>query len=363
MSDASVSGAARKLLAIRGESLDEAQHQVALKLDDVRSLLSRPRFPSIRYQLFGTGRNPPVRGLYIWGGVGRGKTFLMDLFYASLTSGRKIRLHFYHFMRQIHDALRQHAGKADPLLHIAREWSSKVRVICLDEFFVIDITDAMLLGGLLKFLFDEHVTLVTTSNQPPHLLYENGLQRQRFLPAIELLEQHTEVVHLGGGRDYRLEVLKGSGTYFSPTGPTADRQLEDSFLKLKANCAEANPDLEINGRIISACRVAGDIAWFDFAALCDGPRSPSDYIEIADCYQTILLGNVPQLHDGIDDMVRRFISLIDEFYDRRVKILISAAAPIAELYTGKTLQFDFERTRSRLLEMQSEKYMASGHHR
>lgn len=346
------------ILGTQNKKLDAVQIQVVNHLDDLLTKLIAPSHPSIRFRMFGSGHRKSIPGLYIWGGVGRGKTFLMDIFYAHLPFKRKQRMHFQHFMKQVHHDLSIHSGKADPLQIIAREWAEKYRVICLDEFFVADITDAMLLGELLKHLFAENLTLITTSNLKPDLLYENGLQRQRFLPAIDLLKNYTKIIRLDGDKDYRLTALKNSGTYFLTTDPDANQKLQNIFRDLTSRKPLLNQTLSINNRPIIARQVSGDNVWFEFEDICGGPRSQLDYIEIANNYQTIMISNTSQMDAGKDDSARRFISLVDEFYDQQIKLLLSAEVAIPELYTGTNLAFAFERTTSRLLEMQSEQYMS-----
>jgi cell division protein ZapE len=309
------------------------------------------------------GREPrrvPQRGLYLWGGVGRGKTYLMDLFHETLP-GPKLRLHFHRFMHRVHADLRAQRGRRDPLRTVAAGLAAEARVLCFDEFFVSDIGDAMILGELLAQVFRRGVSLVATSNIEPSRLYENGLQRQRFLPAIALLEQHTEVYQLDGGVDYRLRALEQAALFHHPLGEAAEASLRDCFARLVNGPPLAGEVLDIEGRPISTRHTCDDVAWFDFAALCDGPRSQADYIEIARLYHAVVLSDVPRLTERHEDAARRFIALVDEFYDRNVKLVISAAASIADLYAGVRHRFEFERTRSRLLEMQSSAYLARVH--
>jgi len=305
-------------------------------------------------------KSQPLRGLYLWGGVGRGKTWLMDLFYDSLTLQRKQRVHFHRFMQRVHGALQAEGRRGDPLPRIAARWASECRVLCLDEFFVADIADAMLLGGLLENLFSNGVTLVTTSNIEPDGLYRDGLQRAKFLPAIELLKAHTRVIELGGDTDYRLRILEQAEIFHHPLDAAADRVMTASFNRMAAEC-ELDHDLLVNGRKFHARRRGDGVIWFDFNELCGKPRGAIDYIEIARAFNTVFLSNVPALGEEQPDEVRRFITLIDEFYDRNVKLLISAAAPVERLYSGRRLSFEFQRTASRLTEMQSSDYLARPH--
>ncbi len=357
-----VEHAYREAIVARAGVVDDLQLAAVACLDDLRNRLLAPRHPSVRFRLFRVNPKPRVRGLYIWGGVGRGKTFLMDLFFESLPFRDKARMHFHHFMRQVHADLARHKGQSDPLTLIAAEWSQRCRLLCFDEFFVSDIGDAMLLGELLKHLFAARLTLVATSNVAPDLLYANGLQRGRFLPAIAHLQTHNQVLELGGSTDYRLRHLQSADTYCWPLGEDAEAAMQASFAKLSPKgCVQPAATLEVNGRPLQARMVAGDLVWFEFAELCAGPRSQADYIDIADGYHTVLLSNLPRMDSSRDEAARRFISLVDEFYDRRVKLLVSAEAPIDRLYAGERLRFEFERTRSRLLEMQSDDYMALSH--
>lgn len=301
-----------------------------------------------------------VPGLYLWGGVGRGKTWLMDLFYEQLPSRDKQRIHFHRFMRRVHDSLRDMGKVQNPLSRIARNWARDCRVLCLDEFFVADIADAMLLAGLLEEFFSRGVTLVTTSNTEPDGLYKDGLQRTRFLPAIDLIKRHTQVLELGGTTDFRLRILEQSEIYHCPLDDSAKQMMSGSFDRMTAECELAR-NLEINGRPFHAQRRGDGIIWFEFSELCDKPRGSTDYIEIARTFNTVMLSNMPQLLEDDANAARRFITMVDEFYDRNVKLLISAEKPIDELYTGHKLAFEFQRTASRLTEMQSSAYLSRPH--
>lgn len=304
-----------------------------------------------------------TKGLYIWGGVGRGKTYLMDLFFECLPFKEKQRTHFHRFMQYVHAELTLLQGQKNPLDKLADLISSKARVLCFDEFFVLDIGDAMILAGLLDALFKRHVVLVTTSNINPDGLYENGLQRQRFIPAIELLKKHTTVFELASGLDYRLRSLERANLYLCPITAETDSELSAKFVELTraSDSDEEGGELIILDRPIKTRRHAGDIAWFEFDELCGGPRSAFDYIELAKLFHTIIIGNLPVMGDAENDRARRFVSLIDELYDRRVKLVISAEARIEALYSGQGLAFAFERTQSRLLEMQSHEYLCYAH--
>ncbi len=303
----------------------------------------------------------PETGLYIWGGVGSGKTWLVDIFYNQLPINAKMRSHFHHFMRETHEALDRLKGQRDPLEVYAEQLARKIRVLCLDEFIVIDITDAMILAQLLKALFARGVTLVTTSNTMPDNLYENGLQRANFLPAIEMLKQHTQVIKLDSAIDYRLRYLEQAKVYHTPLGTDVEKHLAEEFDRLAPEDGCEGGSVHVFGRDIPIRRVADDLIWFDFMALCGPPRSQADYLEIARCYHTVIISDVPILDSSLDDATRRFIYLIDEFYDRGVKLILSAAVPPESLYQGKRLAFDFKRVKSRLLEMQSEAYLALEH--
>lgn len=305
----------------------------------------------------------PVKGLYFWGGVGRGKTYLMDTFYDSLPIERKMRTHFHRFMQRVHADLKALDGTKNPLDTIAEQYAEEARIICFDEFFVSDITDAMILGGLFEKLFGNGVSLVATSNIVPDGLYKDGLQRARFLPAIALLNKHTEVVNVDGGVDYRLRALEQAELYHYPLDSQADASLNTSFESLSPDLDEAVDAeiVEVNGRGIQSRRLCEDVIWFDFKELCEGPRSQNDYIELAKVYHAVLVSNVPQLGRSNDDAARRFINMVDEFYDCGVKLILSAQAPIHEIYTDGRLNFEIERTQSRLLEMQSHEYLARAH--
>ena len=347
---------------------DAAQRAVVEKLDDLyHRLVSAEDREGRRTGLQRLwdqwrGRQPEtVRGLYLWGGVGRGKTYLVDNFHECLPFRRKLRTHFHRFMQRVHAELTELEGETDPLELIAERLASQTRVICFDEFFVSDITDAMILGGLMEALFKRGVTLVATSNIVPDELYRDGLQRQRFLPAIALVKQHTEIVNVDSGIDYRLRALEQAELYHFPLDTAANESLLRSFERLAPEPGKQWERLLVNGRYFSSRWEADDVVWFEFAELCDGPRSQNDYIELARIYHAVLVGNVPQMGAGTDDQARRFINLVDEFYDRNVKLILSAEVPILELYSGGRLEFEFQRTTSRLREMQSREYLARSH--
>ena len=311
--------------------------------------------------LLGNDPPTPVPGLYLWGTVGRGKTFLMDMFAASLPHGVVLRRHFHRFMGDVHARLRELGEQQSPLIEVAAGIAERCRVLCLDEFLVNDIGDAMILTNLLEALFERGVSLVTTSNTAPKDLYRDGLQRARFLPAIALIEQHCHVVEVASSRDWRLRALAQAPVYLTPPGAEAHRALERIFASQASGAIEQDGVLHINSRTIPFHKRAEHILWFEFAALCEGPRAVADYIALARAGPTIIIANVPQFTLYSEDAARRFVQLVDEFYDRRVKLVLTAAAPITELYDGERLRAEFGRTESRLIEMQSEEYLALAH--
>jgi cell division protein ZapE len=344
---------------------DPAQQQAVQLFDDLQQALlleqHRQQDGFQRLKALFTSQPTPPTGLYIWGGVGRGKTWMMDLFFDALPLQQKIRLHFHHFMRGIHDQLTLLKGQRNPLKLVARQFARRYRLLCLDEFHVADITDAMLLYGLLEALFQEGVCLVATSNQPPGELYKNGLQRDRFLPAIDLLEQHTRVVNIDGGIDHRLRLLEQADTWYDSRQPDTESRLRRRFAELAPSEVCEQVLLHINYRNLQARFCADDLVWFDYSTLCDGPRAAADYIEIARRFHTLFLSAVPVMDESTDDLARRFVNMIDEFYDRNLKLIVSAAADPHHLYEGQQLAFEFERTASRLEEMRSHAYLARPH--
>ncbi|MFI4968824.1 MAG: cell division protein ZapE [Lysobacterales bacterium] len=339
---------------------DPAQQPALDVLDRLCRELADNRRVSLWQRLRGEAASAP-RGLYLWGRVGRGKTFLCDLFYAALETPRKRRQHFHHFMQDVHAQLGALEGRRDPLLEVAARIADRIRVLVLDEFFVGDIGDAMILGNLLRALFARGVVLVTTSNTPPQNLYRDGLQRESFLPAIALIERRCEVVELASPNDWRLRALKQAPVYYTPAGAEAERRLLAMFRRVAPGAARQDFELSINDRAIRVRREADGAIWFDFDALCEGPRGVADYIELARAYHTILISNVPEFTAQTEDAARRFIELVDEVYDRGVNLGLSAAQPIVELYDGERLRAEFARTESRLIEMQSEDYLAREH--
>ncbi|MEO7066112.1 MAG: cell division protein ZapE [Rhodanobacter sp.] len=311
--------------------------------------------------LLGNEPEPTEPGLYLWGTVGRGKTFLMDLFAASLPHTIALRRHYHRFMGEVHDSLTALGNQQDPLIQVASDIADRCRVLCLDEFLVNDIGDAMILANLFDALFARGVMLVTTSNTPPDQLYRGGLQRARFLPAIALIEQRCHVIEMASSRDWRLRALAQAPVYLTPPGPESHRALERIFSSQAQGEVEQDGSLTINSRAITFHKRAANILWFEFTALCDGPRAVADYIALAKAGPAIIVSSVPQFTVYSEDAARRFVQLVDEFYDRHVKLILSAAAPITELYDGKRLRAEFGRTESRLIEMQSEEYLALPH--
>lgn len=305
--------------------------------------------------------NMPVRGLYMWGGVGRGKTWLMDLFYHSLPGERKQRLHFHRFMLRVHEELTALQGQSDPLEVIADRFKAQTDVLCFDEFFVSDITDAMLLGGLMKALFARGITLVATSNIPPDELYRNGLQRARFLPAIEAIKQYCDIMNVDAGVDYRLRTLTQAHLWLSPLNDETQQQMDKLWLALAGAKGEHAPTLEINHRPMPTLAVENQTLAISFTTLCVDARSQHDYIALSRLFHTVLLSDVPVMTPLMESEARRFIALVDEFYERHVKLVVSAASPLYQIYQGERLKFEFQRCLSRLQEMQSEEYLKREH--
>lgn len=303
----------------------------------------------------------PVRGLYMWGGVGRGKTWLMDLFYQSLPGERKQRLHFHRFMLRVHEELTQLQGHSDPLEIVADRFKAETDVLCFDEFFVSDITDAMLLGGLMKALFARGITLVATSNIPPDELYRNGLQRARFLPAIDAIKQHCDIMNVDAGMDYRLRTLTQAHLWLSPLNEETQQQMDTLWMVLAGAKRTQSPTLEVNHRPLATLGVENQTLAVSFATLCVDARSQHDYIALSRLYHTVMLFDVPIMTPLMESEARRFIALVDEFYERHVKLVVSAAVPLYEIYQGERLKFEFQRCLSRLQEMQSEEYLKLQH--
>lgn len=353
-------------MTAHGYTSDPAQELAIASLDRVWRQLQDQESPGVleRIQSRLTGKPPerhPVRGLYLWGGVGRGKTFLMDQFFHALPFEQKRRLHFHRFMQQVHGELKTLRHAEDPLRIVAERLARKTRVICFDEFFVSDIADAMILARLFETLFAHGVTLIATSNIPPDQLYAGGLQRARFLPAIELIKRHCEVLNVDAGTDYRLRTLETVEIYHWPLDDAADAAMEKYFNEINPEDESRQESLNIYGRVIPVRKLGEGVASFDFSALCEGPRSAIDYIEIAREFHTVLLSGVPAMDWTRENDARRFITLVDEFYDRQVKLILSADVPMERLYSGDRLTFEFQRTISRLREMQSRDYLALPH--
>ena len=341
---------------------DDAQRPALEALDRVHAGLARALRRGPLRRLTAKFRPPAtVRGLYLWGGVGRGKTFLVDLLYEQAPVRRRWRIHFHRFMQHVHAQLAAAGERSDPLDGVADGIAARARLLVLDEFFVSDIGDAMILGRLLEGLFERGVTLVTTSNIEPAGLYRDGLQRARFLPAIALIERHCQVLELASPRDYRLRQLTAGGVYHRPLGPAAQRAMDEAWQRLAAEAPREEGPLQVNDRPLSPRALAEGVVWFDFAELCDGPRAVADYIEIARDFHTLLLSDVPRFDAGNENAARRFVHLVDELYDRHVNLVLSADADAVSLYDGQRLGKEFERTGSRLVEMQSAEYLALEH--
>jgi len=349
--------------AKRGFAADSAQLAAVRHLERLRVQLAEAASAPFGKRLLRglTSSAAAPKGVYLWGGVGRGKTWLMDLFYASLTQTSKRRTHFYRFMQEVHADLKRLKGKQSPLDGVADKIARKAHVICFDELFVSDIADAMILARLFEGLIARGVALVFTSNVKPKDLYKGGLQRERFLPTIALLEKHCEIVAVDGGVDYRLRQLTAAPIYLQSGSADTPKQLEELFDDLSDDDVESGGTITVNHRKIRVVRESENVIWFEFAALCEGPRSPADYVAIASEYQSVIIAGVPVFDDAADNAARRFISVIDEFYDRGVNVILSAAAAPADLYRGEKLKFEFQRTASRLVEMQSKEYLARAH--
>jgi len=349
---------------------DEVQQQAIIKLEALSKALvkssSRPGLDLLaRLSPLSKHHTKPVQGLYIWGGVGRGKTWLMNLFYEELAIKEKKRIHFHHFMLDIHEKLdtlsSQGKKQKDPLQLIARELAKNYRLLCIDEFIVTNITDAMILSELLQALFKLKVCLVATSNRIPDDLYLNGLQRERFLPAIDLIKQHTDVFHLDGGIDHRTALLELSDIYYFPVSEDTDSKISQRMHELAITPVVENVTIRILDRDIETVSCSDEVVWFDFKSICTSPRAAQDYIELAQRYNTVIISNIPVLDENSDDQARRFIYLIDELYDRNVKLIVSADAAPNDLYRGNMLEFAFHRTSSRLIEMRSHQYLCQSH--
>ncbi|NOZ54055.1 MAG: cell division protein ZapE [Gammaproteobacteria bacterium] len=330
------------------EKMSDLFFNLSKAVDDNKKLIT-----IIKRLLTGAGHQNVHQGCYLWGGVGRGKTWLMDMFYDAVPCDNKVRFHYQHFMQQVHVALAQLNGRQDPLVSVAKRILKQSKLICLDEFHVLDITDAMLLYGLLDALYKMGAVFVMTSNLPPDKLYLNGLQRERFMPAIELIKNNNLIIECNGDRDYRLNGVTNAGNYFTPLTDETLTLLRSKFSLLAPSMVEAGKAITVNNRTIQTQFHAAEIVWFNFNDLCAGPRAASDYIEIARRYPVVFLSDVYQMDDFLDDVARRFINLIDEFYDHGTTLIISSNYLPRYLYIGKRLVFEFERTVSRLEEMRS----------
>ncbi|MFW1858449.1 cell division protein ZapE [Acinetobacter defluvii] len=339
---------------------DEAQAQAVHELDRVwQELIHRYKASKKAFRRFRRQTSP--KGVYMWGGVGRGKTWLMDQFYDSIPFRRKTRMHFHHFMQFVHKELNKLSGQRNPLDLVADQIYKDAVVICFDEFFVSNVTDAMILSDLFQKLFSRGITLIATSNIAPDGLYKNGIHRDRFLPTIEMVKKNCVVLNVDAGVDYRLRVLKQAQLFKSPLNEANSAWMAERFKALVSSQVVFKDPIMINNRVVQTLGHTEDVLWCDFSELCMKPRSPSDFIEIANIYNTVLVSNVPHLNDFLSEGTRRFIYLVDEFYDRGVKLLLTSADTIIEIYEGEKLAFEIERTRSRLLEMQSDDYLQSEH--
>lgn len=339
---------------------DEAQAQAVHELDRVwQELLQRFKASKKAFRRFRRQSSP--QGVYMWGGVGRGKTWLMDQFYESIPFRRKTRMHFHHFMQYVHRELNKLSGQRNPLDLVADQIYKEAVVICFDEFFVSNVTDAMILSDLFQKLFTRGITLVATSNIAPDGLYKNGIHRDRFLPTIEMVKKNCVVLNVDAGVDYRLRVLKQAQLFKSPLTHENKLWMAKRFSALTQGQTQSQEPIIINQRIVETIGHTEDVLWCEYSDLCLKPRSPADFIEIANVYNTVLVSNVPHMTDYLSEGTRRFIYLVDEFYDRGVKLILTSEDSIIDLYQGEKLAFEIERTRSRLLEMQSDDYLHSSH--
>lgn len=352
---------------------DAVQLDAMTRLDGIYQALTRVQPGSAQpakglfgklNKLMGKGKTEApaaARGLYMWGGVGRGKTWLMDMFFQAIPGERKQRLHFHRFMLRVHQELTELQGQSDPLQIVADRFKSETDLLCFDEFFVSDITDAMLLGTLMEALFARGITLVATSNIPPDDLYRNGLQRARFLPAIEMIKQHCEIMNVDAGIDYRLRTLTSAHLWMTPLNDDTSKEMERMFVALAGVARSDKPVLEINHRSLPTQGMAEGVLAMDFKTLCGEGRSQHDYIELSRRFHSVLLYNVPVMIYKTEDQARRFLALVDEFYERHVKLVVSAEASLFEIYQGARLKFEYQRCVSRLQEMQSEEYLRLAH--
>ena len=360
----------KRISAERGITLDEAQQRAAQRLSQLNDELTA--FRNKRATLLGRvfARPDVPKGVYLYGGVGRGKSFLMDAFYGASKIRRKTRVHFHAFMRSVHADLRTLKHEADPLVAVAEQLAEKYRLICFDEFHVSDIADAMILGRLLSNCFDFGIVFVMTSNYAPDQLYPEGLQRQNFVPTIVLIKESMDVVQVDSGVDYRRRTLEQDSVYHAPLSPDTDAKLAATFARLATGKVDPDTSITLAGREIALRKRADGVIWFDFAALCETPRSQNDYLELAETHHTLILSNVPVLGGKDSNVIRRFTLLVDVLYDHRVKLIMSAAASLAAISTvddgvkdsdTRRVLTEFSRTTSRLTEMQSAEYMSEAH--
>ncbi|MFA0194290.1 cell division protein ZapE [Vibrio artabrorum] len=351
-----------------GFQRDPAQEQAVKSLDELfyqfQDYLNTPVPPLTRFQKLLGKKHPipkPPKGLYFWGGVGRGKTYLMDTFCDALPTTKKMRVHFHRFMYRVHDELKALGHVSDPLPLVADKLKEEADMICFDEFFVSDITDAMILGTLFQALFERNIILVATSNIPPEDLYRNGLQRARFLPAIKLIQDNCHILNVDNGIDYRLRTLEQAEIYHYPLDNQAKINLEKYYVQLVGDDKPKLQKIEVNHRQLEVVEASDGVLYGTFAQLCQSARSQNDYIELSRVYHTVLLADVLQMDATSDDAARRFIALVDEFYERNVKLIISAEVELENLYANGRLEFEFKRCQSRLIEMQSHEYLAKEH--
>ncbi len=351
-------GRLRDYARAHGYTLDRAQRRAVKHFQRLSDDLIANGTAGILRKLLTSQR--AISGIYVWGGVGRGKSFLMDGFFSLVPIEQKRRIHFHRFMQEIHHSLHDLQGTAEPVAEVAKIMAGKARLLCLDELHVVDIGDAMLMRRLLEGLFEQGVAIVATSNRHPDQLYQDGLQRSQFLPAIELLKARLDVVNVDAGIDYRLRALEKVEIYHQPLDDEAEQSLAHAFLAIAGEEGAHDYQLDIEGRVLRARRHAEGVVWFDFDVLCGGPRGQADYIELAENYHTVLMSGIPRFSAEEGDRRRRFTWLIDEFYDRRVKLVASAAAAPDHLYAGEA-GIEFERTVSRLIEMQTREYLGREH--
>ncbi len=350
LSTEGIIGDASQLVIV--EELSKLQQSLYAKESLYNQIIKQIGFPK---------KQLPIKGIYLWGNVGRGKTFLMDLFFKTLDIKKKKRIHFHRMMSEVHAHLQKVNNIEDPIIKIVKSMAKNTRVLCFDEFFVRDIGDAMILGKLLDGFFMHGITLVTTSNIIPSELYKDGLQREQFLPAIKLLEQNTDIIQIKDGPDYRLRLLENAGTFFLAKHKETHKKIEQYCNKMVTNGNQNNKKLEILGRQIQTICLGQGVVWFAFKDICHNPRGTQDYIEIARQFQTVIISDLPIFTEDENNLARRFISLVDEFYDHKVNLILSAEENIENIYKGKKLHSEFKRTTSRLIEMQSLEYLGLAH--